>query len=145
MREIHVLLAEDNRGDVLLVREALTAHHLSYTLHVASDGAQAVDFVARMGQPGEAPCPDILLLDLNLPRVDGHEVLREFRRHPDCATTPVIVVSSSDSPRDREKVSALGVARYFRKPTNLDAFLQLGALVKELTERADPGNRDESG
>jgi CheY-like chemotaxis protein len=138
MREIHILLAEDNSGDVLLVREALAAHHLSYTLHVAADGAQAVDFVARMGQPGEAPCPDIFLLDLNLPRVDGHEVLREFRRHPACAATPVVVVSSSDSLRDRQRVSALGVDRYFKKPTSFDAFMQLGAIVKELTRPSDP-------
>jgi two-component system, chemotaxis family, response regulator Rcp1 len=141
MREIHVLLAEDNRGDVLLVREALAAHDLPHKLHVATDGAQAMDYVARMGQPGEDPCPDIMLLDLNLPRVDGHEVLREFRRHPECAATPVIVVSSSDSPRDRQQASTLGVARYFKKPSNYDAFMQLGALVKELIARADPGDR----
>jgi two-component system, chemotaxis family, response regulator Rcp1 len=96
MREIHILLAEDNPGDVLLPHEALAAHHLCYDLHVAADGTAAVEFVTRMGKPGEAPCPDILLLDLNLPRVDGHEVLREFRRH------------------------------------------QLGAIVKELTDRSDP-------
>jgi CheY-like chemotaxis protein len=139
MKEIQVLLAEDNRGDVLLVREALAAHHLSYKLHVAADGAEAVNFVARMGQPGQAPCPDIFLLDLNLPRVDGHEVLREFRRHPGCAATPVVVVSSSDSARDRQQVSALGVARYFKKPTTFDAFMQLGAIVEELTRSSHPG------
>lgn len=137
MREIQVLLAEDNRGDVLLVREALAAHHLAYQLHVAADGAEAVGFVARMGKPGQPPCPDIFLLDLNLPRVDGHEVLREFRRHPDCAATPVVVLSSSDSVRDRQQVSALGVARYFKKPTSFDAFMQLGAIVEELTGRSD--------
>lgn len=140
MREIQVLLAEDNRGDVLLVREALAAHHIAYQLHVVSDGAQALDFVARMGKPGEPACPDILLLDLNLPRVDGQEVLQEFRRHPECIATPVIVVSSSDSPRDREQVSAFGVARYFKKPTNLDAFMQLGGLVKELAGEGDRGS-----
>jgi two-component system, chemotaxis family, response regulator Rcp1 len=139
MKEIQVLLAEDNRGDVLLVCEALAAHHLSYKLHVAADGEEAVDFIARMGLPGEAPCPDIFLLDLNLPRVDGYEVLRQFRRHPECAATPVVVVSSSDSLRDRQQVSALGVARYFRKPTNFDAFMQLGAIVRELTGCAEEG------
>jgi CheY-like chemotaxis protein len=138
MREIHVMLAEDNRGDVLLVREALAAHHIPHELHVAANGEEAIDFLARMGKHGEAPCPDILLLDLNLPRADGHEVLREFRRHAQCAATPVIVVSSSDSPRDREQVSALGVERYFKKPTSFDAFMELGAMVKELAGQSIP-------
>jgi CheY-like chemotaxis protein len=132
MREIHVLVAEDNRGDVLLIRHALSAHEIPYQLHVVEDGAKAIDLVARMGKPGEAPCPDILLLDLNLPKIDGPEVLQHFRRHPECASTPVIVISSSDALRDREKVSALGVARYFRKPTELKAFMQLGMIVKEV-------------
>lgn len=132
MKEIHVLLVEDNRADVLLVRHALTAHEIPYQLHVFEDGAQAVDFMARMGKPGEEPCPDILLLDLNLPKIDGPEVLQHFRRHPQCGDTPVIVISSSDAMRDREKVNALGVARYFKKPTDLNAFLQLGMIVKEV-------------
>jgi CheY-like chemotaxis protein len=132
VREIQILLAEDNRADVLLVREALAAHKIPHRLFVVSDGAEAIEFVARMGEPGEVPCPDIFLLDLNLPKIDGPEVLREFRRNPACASTPVIVTSSSDTPRDRQKVSTLGVSRYFRKPTSFAAFLQLGAIVKEL-------------
>jgi chemotaxis family two-component system response regulator Rcp1 len=134
VRKIDVLLAEDNQGDVLLVSEALVAHNIPHNLRVAIDGAEAMDFVARMGKPGEAPCPDIFLLDLNLPKIDGHEVLRKFRRHPDCTTTPVIILSSSDRTSDREKVSALGVTRYFKKPTKLEAFMQLGAIVKDAIE-----------
>jgi CheY-like chemotaxis protein len=139
VRKIHVLLAEDNRGDIILVSEALVAHNVPHNIQVATDGAEAMDFVMRMGKPGEAPCPDILLLDLNLPKIDGHEILREFRRHPECTTTPVIILSSSDRPSDREKVRALGVTRYFKKPTKLEAFLQLGAIVKEaIEETANP-------
>jgi CheY-like chemotaxis protein len=137
VRKIHVLLAEDNRGDVVLVSEALVAHNIPYELQVAVNGAEAMDFVMRMGKPGEAPCPDILLLDLNLPKIDGHEVLREFRRHPACATTPVIILSSSDRPDDRERVRALGVTRYFKKPTRFDAFMKLGTLVKEAIEETE--------
>jgi CheY-like chemotaxis protein len=137
MRQIHVLLAEDNRGDVLLVSEALLAHNIPHQLQIAANGAEAMDFVTRMGQPGESPCPDILLLDLNLPRIDGHEVLREFRRHPACAATPVIILSSSDRPADRETVRALGVTRYFKKPTKFDDFMKLGAIVKEAIEETE--------
>jgi CheY-like chemotaxis protein len=136
MKPIQVFLTEDNRGDVLLVREALAAHHIPHDLHVATNGAEALDFVSRMGNPGEAPCPDILILDLNLPRIDGYEVLREFRGHAAGAATPVIIMSSSDTPGDREKASALGVTSYFRKPTTFSAFLQLGAIIKEaVTEK----------
>lgn len=132
MREIHILLAEDNRADVLLIREALVAHQVPHQLHLVTNGAEALEFVARMGKPGQEPCPDIILLDLNLPRIDGVEVLQEVRCHPDCVSTPVIVVSSSDTSQDRQKVGTLGVTRYFRKPTSFDAFMQLGAIVREV-------------
>lgn len=131
MSLLHILLAEDNRGDVLLVQQALVENGIQHELHVVKDGEQALRFVARMGKPGEPPCPDVFLLDLNLPRVDGPQVLREFRRHPKCTETPVIVVTSSDAPKDRGEMAALGVTRYFKKPTDLDAYMKLGAVVLE--------------
>jgi CheY-like chemotaxis protein len=134
MHLVHILLAEDNRGDVLLVRQALEQHQIEHELHVVKDGAEALTFITRMGKHGEAPCPDVLLLDLNLPKVDGPHVLREFRRHPAGAQTPVIVVSSSDRPKDRARVADLGISRYFRKPTDLDAFMRLGAVVREVID-----------
>jgi CheY-like chemotaxis protein len=132
MSLLNILLAEDNRGDVLLVRQALVEKGIQHELHVVQDGEQALRFVARMGKPGEPPCPDVFLLDLNLPRVDGPQVLREFRQHPECTQTPVIVVTSSDAPKDRGEMAALGVTRYFRKPTDLDAYMELGAVVLEV-------------
>lgn len=129
-----ILLAEDNPGDVFLVQQALEEHRIEHELHVVTDGAEALAYLARMGTPGAAPCPDLLLLDLNLPKVDGPQVLSEFRQHPDCAETPVIVVSSSDAERDRARLAPLGIARYFRKPTDLTAYLQLGALVREVVQ-----------
>jgi len=131
---LHILLAEDNRGDVLLVQQALAEHHIRHELHVVQDGEQAVRFIEQMGKSGGAPCPDLLLLDLNLPKVEGQQVLTEFRRHPECANTPVIVVSSSDAPRDRARIGELGVSRYFRKPSELDDFMKLGAVVREVVE-----------
>ncbi len=129
---LHIFLAEDSQADVFLVRQALRKYNINHELHIARDGEQALKFVARMGKPGGAPCPDLILLDLNLPKADGPQVLSEFRQHPECAGTPVIVVTSSDAPKDRARVNQLGIDRYFLKPLDLDAFLQLGAVVREV-------------
>ena len=117
---LQILLAEDNRGDVLLIEQALAEHHIRYELHVVQDGEQAVRFIGQMGKSDAVPCPDLLLLDLNLPKMEGQQVLTEFRKHPQCAQTPVIVVSSSGAPRDKARIGELGISRYFRKPSELD-------------------------
>ena len=133
MRTAHLLLAEDNLGDVLLVRQSLTEHGIEHELHVVENGAQAIDYMLQMGEPG-TPYPDLILLDMNLPRIDGPEVLREMRKYPECAETPVIVISSSDTPRDHVRVAGLGVTRYFRKPIDFEQFLELGAVVREVLD-----------
>ncbi len=134
---LQIVLAEDNPGDILLVREALQVHHVDHELHVLRDGGEALIFVARMGQEGGTPCPDIMLLDMNLPKVDGPDVLAEFRKHPACTRTPVIVITSSDTQRDRDRMAGLGITAYFRKPSNLDAFMQLGAMVRDAVKEQD--------
>ena len=134
MNKLKVLLAEDNRGDVLLVREALAEHNISAELFVMRDGGEALDYIAGIGEPNRPPCPDLVLLDLNLPKVDGLDILAEFRKHPQCTHTPVIVISSSDAPKDRERAGALGVTRYFRKPSDLEEALKLGSVVREVIE-----------
>ena len=136
MNALKVLLAEDNRGDVLLVQEALASHGIPHELFIVRDGGEALAFIAHMGEPGGAPCPDLLLLDLNLPKVDGPAVLTEFRKHELCAHTPVIVISSSDALKDRERMTLLGVGLYFRKPSDLDEFLKLGSIVRQVMEGA---------
>ncbi len=134
MRTIQILLVEDNPGDVLLVEQALEEYHVAYDLHVARDGGEALVLIAGMDQKGGMPCPDVMLLDLNLPKVDGTQVLIEFRKHPRCEDTPVIAVTSSDAAKDRIKLKELGVTRYFRKPSDLDEFLRLGAMVREVAD-----------
>jgi CheY-like chemotaxis protein len=134
MNLLHILLAEDNRGDVLLVRHALQEHNIEHELFVVQDGAQAIDFIRRMGKPGEATCPDLMLLDLNLPKADGMEILTEFRRRPECAAIPVIVVTSSDAPKDRARAAELAIDRYFQKPSEYSEFMKLGAVVRETIE-----------
>lgn len=130
-RPLSIFLAEDNPGDVALVREALQEHNVTHRLFVAKDGAEAKRYIETMGTDG-VRCPDILLLDLNLPKADGYELLASFRAHPLCAETPVILVTSSNAPDDRRRATALGATRYFRKPTDLTDFLELGRVIRDL-------------
>src|SRR5438270_3850318 len=113
-RIAEIFVAEDNRADVYLIRKALEDRHLAHRLHVVEDGEQAADFLRAAGTGG--PCPDLILLDLNLPRQDGHELLQQLRQHPHCSNKPVIVISSSDSPNDYEFAQSLDAA-FFRKPS----------------------------
>jgi CheY-like chemotaxis protein len=131
---VHILLAEDNQGDIWLVQQSLVEHRVAYELHIVRDGGEALDFIAHMGEAGGPPCPDVVLLDLNLPKATGAEVLAEFRKHPACMHTPVVAVTSSDAPKDRARMAELGVVRYFKKPSDLAAFLQLGNIVREIVE-----------
>lgn len=131
---LQILVAEDNPGDVFLIRRALAEHNIPHELHVAHDGEEAIEFVAKVGQPGGVPCLDLLLLDLNLPKADGPQVLAELRKHPECAATPVVVVTSSDAAKDRERMAELGISRYFRKPSDLESFMKLGSVVREVLE-----------
>ena len=131
-KSLRILIAEDNPGDVELVREALREHHVECELFVACDGGEVKRYLERLGKYDDAPYPDLLLLDLNLPKAHGFELFQMFRAHALCNHTPVIVMTSSSAPRDRERAAAMGAARYFCKPCELDEFLQLGSLVREL-------------
>jgi CheY-like chemotaxis protein len=142
MKLIHVLLAEDNKGDVFLVEEALHAHGISFQLHVAVDGLEVTRYLDRLTtDPSATPCPDVFLLDLNLPKADGHEVLNSFRAHPACSHVPVIIITSSDAPKDRRRAELLGATRYFRKPSDLAEFMTLGALIMQVVDPSSPPQR----
>lgn len=140
MREI--LLAEDNPADVYLIQEALREHGVEYTMRVASDGQEVLRIVSSP-QAGLGAQPlGLIILDLNLPRHDGLEILQRLRATAELAHIPVVVLTSSDSPRDRLIADQLGATRYLRKPSGLDQFLSLGATFKELLGQAD-GNSAE--
>jgi CheY-like chemotaxis protein len=127
---VRVLLAEDNPGDVMLVRDALRQQSLNFELVVMDDGDKIRSF---LDAPEHShPNPDVLLLDLNLPRVDGPDMFRLLREHPCCCNIPLIVITSSDSPRDRAWTEQFRVAHFFRKPSNYDAFMELGELVRSV-------------
>jgi CheY-like chemotaxis protein len=133
MSKIHILVVEDNPGDVLLIQQALDEYGVAYDMHVIHDGAEAVSYLADIGRTGKR-CPDLFLLDLNLPKMDGSEVLTAIRKNDDCAATPVIVISSSDTERDRARIEGLNVSRYFKKPFDLSGFMRLGGLVREVVQ-----------
>lgn len=131
-----IILAEDNPADVGLVREALREHKVDCDLYVIGDGEQVLSFIDRLDFDSKLPCPDLLLLDLYLPRRDGNEILKHLRASERCAHTPVVVLTSSDSPQDYENAERNAAIHYFRKPSSLAQFLELGTIVKEVISRA---------
>jgi|1185.fasta_scaffold533186_1 chemotaxis family two-component system response regulator Rcp1 len=133
---VRVLLAEDNPGDVVLVRDALQQQSFDFELVVVDNGDKMRSFLDT--PEDNRPGPDVLLLDLNLPRVDGPDMFRLLRDHPCCSNVPLIVITSSDSPRDRAWTEEFGVAHYFRKPSNYDAFMKLGELVRSVVGNNGP-------
>ena len=134
---VHVLLAEDNPGDVFLVRRVLESSPIEFELHAVDDGEQAIRFI-QSADEDTGPCPDLLLLDLNLPRKDGLEILKRLQQSPKCRSAKVIVLSSSDSPADLAEATRLGANRYFRKPASLEEFLKIGDLIMELLGQEVP-------
>ena len=126
----NLLLAEDNLPDALLVREAIRMENLPLEVSIAPDGERAIHLIMTAEKDPEALCPHVLVLDINLPRIDGFEVLRRIRASEKFKNLPVIVVTSSDSPADRRQAAALG-ARYFRKPVTYDEFIKIGAVLRQ--------------
>jgi CheY-like chemotaxis protein len=125
-----ILLIEDNPADAFLIREALRTHAVVCQLRWFSDSEEAVIHIEHFG-PSQTP-PDLVLLDLHLPKLDGKEVLGHIRRNPWLAQTPVAVLTSSDSPLDRREMARLGATCMLRKPATLDEFLGLGGTFKGL-------------
>jgi CheY-like chemotaxis protein len=119
---IRVLLVEDNPGDADLTREILGTGKLHLETTVVTDGAQAVDYLLRRPPYADATTPDLILLDLNLPKLDGRQVLAEIKRHPRINRIPVVILTSSDAERDIVSGYELGASCYVTKPVGLDAF-----------------------
>jgi chemotaxis family two-component system response regulator Rcp1 len=127
--KVRILLAEDNDGDVFLVRRALARRGLLHELAVTHNGEEALAWLEEHGKPEIAP--HLILLDLNLPRIDGAQVLSHLRKSDSFSCIPVIILTSSDSPKDRQMALELGANLYFRKPTDLASFMDLGRIVEE--------------
>jgi len=128
---IEVLLVEDNAGDVRLTQEAFRDANPSVHLHVASDGVEAMAFLRREGVHGQAPRPDLVLLDLNLPRMDGREVLAQIKEDNGLKTIPTVILTTSDAEADIAKSYQLQANCYLTKPVQLSAF---ESLVKSVND-----------
>jgi len=125
-----ILLVEDNPTDVFVIKKVLAGSGVNLSVHVATDGQQALDYMLERLQDPSLKCPALVLLDLNIPKVGGLDVLREFRASTHFSRTPVIIVTSSGASADRKAAQTLGADAYFRKPTSLAAFEELGELIK---------------
>ncbi len=130
-----LLIAEDNPADVHLIRLALKRHGISCEICVVQDGESAVRFIEQTEADAFARCPTLAVLDLNLPKVGGDRILQRLRECSKWIHVPVIVISSSLSHLDRATAINLGASAYFSKPTDLEQFLELGALIKNLLRR----------
>lgn len=126
-----ILLVEDHPGDVRLAREALRDAKIDNDLHVVSDGVEALAFLRRQGRYADAVRPDLVLLDLNLPRKNGREVLEEMKRDPLLSSIPVVVVTASSAELDACRALELGTVGYMTKPID---FRQLAAVVRSVSE-----------
>jgi chemotaxis family two-component system response regulator Rcp1 len=122
---IAVLLVEDSPGDVHLTREAFKDAKVHINLHVASDGAEAMAFLGREGRHADAPRPDLILLDLNLPKKDGREVLEEIKKNPSLMSIPVVILTTSAAEEDILRSYRLHANCYITKPVDLDGFLKV--------------------
>lgn len=125
MKQLCVLLVEDNPGDQRLVKEALRENDLQCELHIAEDGVQALQFLRREGKYQDAPRPDLILLDLNLPKISGREVLGELKAEEGLKSIPVVVMTTSQADEDISKVYGLNGNCFVTKPVDLDEFLHL--------------------
>jgi CheY-like chemotaxis protein len=132
-----IFLAEDNAADVVLIREALLQTSLNFRLQRVKDGEAAWQALAEI-EKKQLPL-SVILLDLNLPKVSGHELLARIRESHHLGTIPVIVLTSSDFPGDRARTAALKISHYFRKPSDLSEFLKLGNIVQRICEAGNTG------
>ena len=122
---IEILLVEDNPADVRLTQEALKEGKVRNNLHIARDGIEAMEFLRRNGKYANAVRPDLILLDLNLPRKDGREVLSDIKRDPELKSIPVVVLTTSSAETDIFKSYTLHANCYITKPVDLDQFVQV--------------------
>jgi CheY-like chemotaxis protein len=131
-RQTRILIVEDSKTDASLIREAIERCSINADIHVIRDGHAATQYFDAADASESVPCPDLVLLDLNLPRTSGDEVLKHLRASDRCRYAKVVIVSSSDEPTDRKAVEYLAIAHYFKKPSTFTEFMKLGTIVESV-------------
>jgi len=132
VRTALILVIEDNDSDVFLLERALNKQDFRFELVHLLNGGEALAFIRRQGAYADAAIPDLILLDLNLSKYSGEDILREIRSAAHFGGVPVCVWSSSRSPRDEALLKELGVRRFISKPSGLDQFMEIGKILKDL-------------
>ena len=130
-RTIDVLLVEDDPGDVLMTREAFTENKVANRLAVVSDGVSALEFLRKEGEYADAPTPDLVLLDLNLPRMDGREVLAAMKSDDELRRIPVVVLTTSEAEEDVLRSYSLHANAYVTKPVDFERFIDVVRQIDE--------------
>jgi CheY-like chemotaxis protein len=128
---IDILLVEDDEGDVLMTREAFEYHKIRNRLHVVNDGEKALQFLRRQGPYADAPRPGLILLDLNLPRKDGLEVLADLKADPELCVIPVVVLTTSEAEEDILRSYSLHANAYVSKPVDFSRFIEVIRQIDE--------------
>lgn len=129
--EIHILLVEDNEGDIVLTREALSSGKIKNQISVARDGEEALNLLHQRGQFSETQRPDLILLDINLPKIDGLEVLMEVKNDPDLKSIPIVMLTTSSSEKDIVAAYKNYANSYITKPVDLDKFLTIVNAIED--------------
>lgn len=130
-KPIDVLLVEDDPGDVLMTREAFEDHKVANRLSVVADGVSAMAFLRKEGEYADAPTPDLILLDLNLPRMDGREVLQALKEDAALRAIPVVVLTTSEAEEDVVRSYSLHANAYVTKPVDFDRFIDVVRQIDE--------------
>ena len=130
-RPVQILLVEDSPGDVRLTQEVLREAKIANDLHIVGDGEEAMEFIRREGRYASAPRPDLVLLDLNLPRKDGREVLEDIKGDPRLRGIPVIVLTTSAAERDVLRSYEMQVNSYITKPVDLNEFIRVVRTIED--------------
>jgi CheY-like chemotaxis protein len=131
VKQVEVLLVEDDEGDVLMTREAFEFHKITNPLHVVTDGEQALQFLRQAGPYAGAPRPGLILLDVNLPRLSGLEVLAELKRDPELLRIPVVMLTTSQAEEDIVRSYELHANAYVSKPVDFDHFV---AAIRQIDD-----------
>jgi two-component system, chemotaxis family, response regulator Rcp1 len=132
VRTVRILVIEDNGSDVFLLDRALKKQDLQFELVHVLDGGEALAFIRRQGAYADGPIPNLILVDLNLRRYTGEDIVREIRSARHLGGVPVCVWSSSRSRRDQALLKDLGVSQFITKPSGLDQFMEIGRIIKDL-------------